>query len=56
MTEAMIRDNLLKEQFSNLVQQIFQDENESAKHQDFLQNNNAVEKNSNLKIALQQKH
>lgn len=37
-------DELLKEQLNNLVQQTLQDEGQSAKNQDFFQNNNTVEK------------
>ena len=53
MTEAMMTDKLLNEQFSNLVQQTLQheDEDESAKKQDFLQINNVVEKKGNYKTV-----
>ena len=36
----MMTNEILKEQFNNLVQQTLQDKDESAKNQDFLQNNN----------------
>ena len=51
MTEAMMRGKLLKEQFNNLVQQKLREEDESAKKQNFLQNNNAIEKKGNFKIV-----
>ena len=40
----MMTNEILKEQFNNLVQQTLQDKDESAKNQDFLQNNNVIEK------------
>ena len=49
MAETIITDNLLKQQFNNLAQQTLQDKNKSAKNQDYLKNNNAVEKKLVLK-------
>ena len=46
----MTTDELLKKQFNNLVQQTLQDKYESAKNQDFLQNNNVIEKKVTLKL------
>ena len=51
MAEAMMTDELLKKQFKNLVQQTLQDKYESAKNQDFLQNNNVIEKKGNFKTV-----
>ena len=48
MAEAMMTDELLKEQFNNLVQQTLQNEDKSS-DQDFLQNNNANEQKDNFK-------
>ena len=39
-------DEILKEQFNNLVQQTIQEENESAKSPNFFQDNNAIVKKS----------
>ena len=49
MAETIITDNLLKQQFNNLAQQTLQDKSKSAKNQDYLKNNNAVEKKLVLK-------
>ena len=46
----MMTNEILKEQFNNLVQQTLQDKDESAKNQDFLQNNNVIEKKFILRL------
>ena len=46
----MMTNEILKEQFNNLVQQTLQDKDESAKDQDFLQNNNVIEKKFILRL------
>ena len=46
----MMTNEILKEQFNNLVQQMLQDKDESAKNQDFLQNNNVIEKKFILRL------
>ena len=47
----MMTDEILKEQSNNLVhQQTLEDKDESAKNQDFLQNNNVVEEKVVLRL------